>query len=177
MKIQKNKICKMIFLLIFVGIFSGCNNKSEPIKLVDTVDQIQGIKNYEPSGILSKSFSENVVYEVLAISWNGNLGVAEVKVTTPDLREIIFCAIQASIDESETEDYKVLLDKVKKKIQIILNSEDYPVLECTVDMDVEKTEDGYTLISNKEFEKIVLGNIEEIFIQALMEGLANANSN
>lgn len=176
MKKLKRNVCILLFLLIIVGVFSGCN-KNEPVKLADTADQIQGMENYEPSGTLSKSFHENVVYEVSDISWNGNSGVAEVKVTTPDLGQIISDAIQVEIDEYGTEDYDALLDSVKGNIQAVLSSEDYPTLESTVEMDAEKTEDGYTLISNEEFEKIISGNLEEIFIQALMEGLANENSN
>lgn len=159
-----------------MGVFSGCS-KNKPVKLTDTADQIQGMEDYEPSGTLSKSFSENVVYEVSDISWNGNSGVAEVKVTTPDLGQIISNASQGSIDEYGTEDYDALLDSVKEKIQAVLSSEDYPTLESTVEMDAKKTEDGYTLISNEEFEKIISGNLEKIFIQALMEGLTNENSN
>lgn len=176
MKKRKYNICILLFLLTIVGTFSGCN-KSEPIKLTDTVDQIQGMDDYEPSGTLSKLFSENVVYEVSDISWNGNSGVTEVKVTTPDLEQIISDAIQAAIDKYGTEDYDALLDNVKENIQAILNSEDYPTLDRTVEMNAKKTQDGYTLISNEEFEKIISGNLEEIFIQALMEGLTNENSN
>lgn len=171
------KKMKLILLIILVVILSGCNHENEQVKLLDTIDQIQGMENYEPSGTLSKSFSENVVYEVSDISWNGNSGVAEVKVTTPDLGQIISDAIQTAIDECGTKDYDVLLDNVKENIQSTLNSKDHPTLESTVEMDTEKTEDGYTLISNEEFERIISGNLEEIFVQALMEGLANENPN
>lgn len=176
---EKNKhiICILLSLLIIVGVLSGCRNKNKLLKLSDTVDQIQGMEDYEPSSALSKSFSENVIYMVSDISWNGNTGIAEVQVTTPDLGHIISDSIQVAIDEYGTEDYDALLDSVKENIQTVLSSEDYPTLDSTVEMVAEKTEDGYTLISNEEFEKIISGNLEEIFIQALMEGLANENSN
>lgn len=146
------KKMKLILLIILVVILSGCNHENEQVKLLDTIDQIQGMEDYEPSGTLSKSFSENVVYEVSDISWNGNSGIAEVKVTTLDLGQIISDAIQTAIDEYGTEDYDTLLDSVKENIQAVLSSEDYPTLESTIEMDAEKTEDGYTLISNEEFE-------------------------
>ena len=167
----------LILLMILVVILSGCNHKNEQVKLLDTVEQIQGMENYEPSSDLQRSFSENVVYEVLDISWDGNSGVAEVKVITHDLGQIISDSIQVSIDEYGAEDYNLLLDNVEESIQTVLNSEDYPTFESTVEMDTEKAEDGYTLISNEEFEKIISGNLEKIFIQALMEGLENENSN
>lgn len=171
------KKAKLILSMILVVILSGCNHENEQVKLLDTVEQIQGMENYEPSGDMQRSFRENVVYEVLDISWDGKSGVAEVKVTTPNLGQIISDSIQASIDKYGIEDYNLLLDNVKETIQTVLNSDDYPTLESTVEMDTKKTEDGCTLISNEEFEKIISGNLEEIFIQALMEEIANENSN
>lgn len=170
-----SKKIMLLFSIILVAIFSGCSNKNEQIKLVESKEQIQGLENYEPTGELAETFSENVTYEVSDISWNGDSGVAQVMVTTPDLAKIITDSIQSVIDEHGTEDYDALLDRAKENIQSVLNSEDYPTLESTVEMNAEKTEDGYTLISNEEFEKIISGNLEEIFIQALMEGLANEN--
>lgn len=173
----KRNICMLASFVLIVGALSGCGRKSEPVKLTDTVNQIQGMDDYAPSGGLSKAFSENVVYEVTNVSWSGESGVAEVKVTTPDLGQIISDSIQTAISEQGAEDYDALLDRVKENIQAVLSSEDYPTLEQTVEMDAEKTEGGYTLISNEEFERIVSGNLEEIFLQALMEGLTNENAN
>lgn len=163
------KKIKLILLIILVVILSGCNHENDQVKLLDTVDQIQGMEDYEPSGTLSKLFIENVVYEVLDIAWSGDSGVAEVKVTTPDLGQIISDAIKTAIDEYGTEDYGALLDSVKENIQEVLSSENYPTLESTVEMSAEKTENGYTLINNEEFEKIIQGNLEEIFLDALTE--------
>lgn len=159
----------LTLLIIFVAILSGCNRSNERIKLLDTMNQIRGMEDYSPTGDLSKAFSENIIYEVSNISWNGDVGVAEVKVTTPDLGQIISDAIQATIGEYGTKDYDALLAKTKENIQSILDSENYPILESTVEMDAEKTGDSYTLISNKEFEKIIQGNLEEIFLYALMK--------
>lgn len=171
----KKQIGLLVSLMIIAGVLFGCKSKSESVKLADTVDQIQGMEDYTTSGTLSKSFSENVVYEVLNTSWDGEIGVAEVKVTTPDLEKVISDSIHEAIDECGTEDYEALFEKVKENVQAVLSSENCPTMKSTVEMEVEKTEDGYTLISNEEFEKIISGNLEEIFIQALMEGLANEN--
>ena len=168
-----------ILLLSTTLLFSmiGCGKKSDSVKLSDTLEQIQGLEDYTPSGALAESFSNDVIYEVEDISWSDGAGTAEVKVTTPDLAKIISDSIEKSVDEYGVKDYDTLLNSVKENIQKVLSSEDYPTLESPVEMDAEKTEDGYTLISNEEFEKIISGNLEEIFIQTLMEGLANENSN
>ena len=169
---------RFAFLLVaMIIILSGCNaRKTEQVKLTDTVDSIQGLEDYKPTGELAISYGENVVYEVSDIAWHGDSGVAQVAVTTPDLSKIISDSIQSAMKDFGITDYNKLLKSVKENIQTTLNSGKYPTLESKVEMDTHKTANGYLLISNKEFEKIITGNLEEIFIQALMEGITNENS-
>lgn len=49
----------LIFLMIPVMILAGCKKETQ-VKLLDTVDQIQGMEAYNPTGTLAKAFSENV---------------------------------------------------------------------------------------------------------------------
>lgn len=159
----------VILSIILVATLSGCSRENEEVKLLDTIDQIQGLEDYEPSGVLAESFSKNVTYQVSDISWDGDSGVAQVIVTTPDLSQIISDSVQSAIDEHGTDDYDVLLDSAKENIQVVLSSEDYPTLESDIEMEAEKNDEGYTLISNEDFEKIVQGNLEKIFLNVLME--------
>lgn len=163
--------------LLSVICLAGCGDNGNPVKLEDTAQQIQGLADYAPYGVLAESFGDDVAYEVTDISWSGEKGTAEVKVTTPDLAKIISESIEKAIDECGVEDYDALLNKVKEHVQKALNSDDCPMMDSVVEMDVRKTDEGYTLISNEEFERIIAGNLEGIFIQTLMEGLANENSN
>lgn len=167
-----------ILLLSIALLFSmvGCSNKSDPVKLTDTVKQIQGLEEYAPSGVLAESFSNDVIYEVTDISWSGETGTAEVKVTTPDLARIISDSIEKAINECGVEDYNALLSTVKEYVQEVLNSEDCPMIDSVVEMEAKKTGEGFTLISNEKFERIIAGNLENIVVQTLMEGLANENS-
>lgn len=168
-----------ILLLSIALLFSmfGCSKKSDPVKLADTVEQIQGLEEYVPSGVLAESFSNDVIYEVTDISWSGETGTAEVKVTTPDLARIISESIEKAIAECGVEDYDALLSTVKEYVQEALKSDDCPMMDSVVEMEAKKTDEGFNLISNEEFERIIAGNLEEIFVQTLMEGLANEKSN
>ena len=65
------------------------------------------------------------------------------------------------------------MEKAKDNIQIVLASEKYPTIEKEIEMDAEKTENSYTLISNDDFQKAVSGNLEAVFIHILKEGLAD----
>ncbi len=172
------KISMVLCLSLLSAIcLAGCEDKGDPVKLEDTAHQIQGLADYAPSGILAESFSDNVIYEVLDISWIGELGTADVKVTTPDLGRIISESIEQAIAECGVEDYDVLHSSVKEYVQLALNSDDCPMMDSKVEMEAKKTDEGYALISNEEFERIIAGNLEEIFVQTLMEGLSNENSN
>ena len=174
---QKLKLVAILLLsAVLLLSMVGCGNKSNPVKLTDTVEQIQGLEEYAPSGFLAESFSADVAYEVTDISWSGEEGTAEVKVTTPDLAKIISESIEKAIDECGVEDYDALLNKVKEYVQEALNSDDCPMMDSVVEMEAKKTDEGFALISNEEFERIIAGNLEEIFVQALMEGFANENS-
>lgn len=165
---MKRKII-IFFLITLIVVISGCTDKKEQVRLLDSMDQIEGMEDYEPTGEVVKAFSKDIVYEISNISWNGNQGAAEVKVTTPDLKKIISDSIQKTIDEYGTEDYEVLLENVKGNIQSTLEANNYPTFTSNIKMNAEKTGDGYTLISNEEFEKIVQGNLEEIFLNVLIE--------
>ena len=174
---QKLKVV-VILLLSTALLFSmvGCSKKTNSEKLTDAVEQIQGLEEYVPSGVLAESFSNDVRYEVTDISWSGETGTAEVKVTTPDLARIISESIEKAITECGVEDYDALLSTVKEYVQEVLASDDCPMMDSAVEMEAKKTDEGYTLISNEEFERIIAGNLDEIFLQTLMEGLANENA-
>lgn len=179
-KFQKKKkksfalpiVAGLLCCVLAGGIGLYLSSKGETVKLSDTVHKIQGLEEYTPSESLSKSFCENVEYEVLKIKWNGKSGIAKVKVITPDLEQVISDSIQKAITECGTDDYDKLLEEAKKNVEIALISKDYSLLKSTIEMEVAQTQDGYTLISNNEFERIISGRLEEIFFNVLMEGHA-----
>lgn len=156
---------------------AGCGNKRDTVKLADAVGQIQGLEDYAPSGAIAESFSNGVTYKVSKISWDGDIGTAKVKVTTPDLEKIISDSIEEAIDECGVENYDALLKQVKENVQNALDSGKYPKVKSNVEMEARKTEEGYTLVSNEEFERIITGNLGKILIEALLEVLENENKN
>lgn len=159
-----------ILVILFLIVGAALVIRIVSNKPVENVEQVKGVRS-TPTNSLSIAFNENVYYQVSDIAWENNAGIAKVKVTTPDLYAIIADSIHNAIEECGTEDYDTLLEQVKGNVQTILQSEKYPILEHVIEMEAEKTENGYTLISNDMFEKIISGNIEEIFIQVLVEGL------
>lgn len=165
MKIKKFflLIISMLIMLILVS----CGKEPEKVKLMEAQGNIQGLEEYKPASELTSSFGNKVSYEIEDIKWDGNAGLASVTVTTPDLEIIIRDSINNAIESCGTDDYNALLNRVKSNIQETLESDNCPMVNHEVEMEAEKCDDDYTLISNETFEKIIQGNVEDIFLNAL----------
>ena len=86
--------------------------------------------------------------------------------------EIVIDAVENALEDS-TENYDVLLAHVKEQVLETLRSDEYAIVETTVEMDAQKTEDGYVLTSNETFENAIYGNWQEALISVLMEVVGN----
>ena len=169
MKSKRKCTCILLMASLIVCALAACKHDGEMVKLADTVHQIRGLEEYVPSTALAESFNEKIMYEVVDISWEGDSGVAEVNVSTPDLKQIMSASIETVINAHEETPYDIMLERVKENVQTALNSTDYPILERSIEMDVQKTDDGYVLISNDVFEEIISGSLSEIFISCVLE--------
>lgn len=165
---MKRKVCFLIIIsMLLVLILVSCGKETKKINLMEVQDNIKGLEEYKPASELTSSFGNKITYEVEDIKWDGNSGLASVTVTTPNLEIIISDSINSAIESCGTDDYNVLLNQVKSNIQEILESDNCPIVNHEVEMEAEKHDDNYTLISNETFEKIIQGNVENIFLNAL----------
>lgn len=171
------KITVVLLLIGFILSMTGCDNDTNAVKLKDNIEQIQGIDDYSPSNELAKSFADGVLYEIKEITWEHDVGTAEVVVTTPDLSIIISSSINKALEECGDEDYNALLKRAKELVAETMNSNSYPVVEKTVEMEAVKRDDEVLIVSNDAFEKAIAGNLEELFIQVLTEGYTNEAAN
>ena len=148
-----------------------------PVKLSETVEHIEGMEDREVTGEIAKSFDEQVTYEVTTISWNEDgSGAAQVRVTVPALESIITEAVEMAVSGGNLEDYNALLATARKKAQEIIESPNCPTVSETIGMEVKKTDDGYSLVSNEAFEKAISGHAGAIFVEKVMEGMENAET-
>lgn len=163
---RKNVFLIIISMLIML-ILVSCQKEPKKVNLTETQNNIQGLEEYMPASELTSSFSNKIFYEVEDIKWDGNSGLASVTVTTPNLEIIIRDSINSATESCGTDDYNELLNQVKSNIQETLESDNCPMINQEVEMKAEKHDDDYNLISNEAFEKIIQGNVEDIFLNAL----------
>lgn len=157
----------LVFLLVLITIGG---EKKQKTKFIESIENIQGLEDYKTTSEMTTSFSNKIYYEVNSIKWSGETGTASVTVTVPDLQKIIRDCIDQTIASYGADDYDEILAHVKTNIQTVLESDDCPMIDKEVEMETIKREDTYILVSNDEFEKIIQGNLEEIFLKALTEG-------
>lgn len=161
-----NKVFLIIISMFIMLILVSCGKEPEKVKLMET-HNIHGLEEYKPASELTSSFGNKISYEIEDIKWDGDSGLASVTVTTPDLEIIIRDSINSAIESCGMDDYNALLDRVKSNIQETLESDNCPMVNHEVEMEAEKRDDDYALISNEAFEKIIQGNVEDIFLNAL----------
>lgn len=172
MKMLKKFLVSVVAVVCLA--FSGCSQKEESSNLLmENLDQVQGLEDYAPSTELSKSFSKTVSYHIANVQWEGDSGKAEVVVKAPDLKKAIETSIEKAIEECGTDDYDKLLEEAKKNLQDLMNSQELDTIETTVEVDAVKDGEEIVLISNDEFEDAIKGNLGEIFLEVLMEGMDN----
>lgn len=162
-----NKIRLFLVFIFIMLTINGCKKEAKKINLMESFDNIQGLENLDSSSELVTSFRNKIFYEVNKIEWNGDFGIAVVSITTPDLNYIIRDTIRNVLESSDKSDYNSLLSKIKYDIQKKIESNNCPMIEKAIEMETIKQDDNYSLISNDAFEKIIEGNLEEIFLQVI----------
>jgi hypothetical protein len=164
----------IIVLLISTILFFAVGNsdkKKQEGNLMKNMEQFEGINEQVYSGDLAESFGNAVVYEVTEIVWEGDTGVAKVEIKAPDLEWILPDGIRESIEKYGTEDYATLLNAVKEYVIKKIESGRYKTTRDNIEMQVKRKEDGgYSLISDDEFEKIISGKWDKIYM-SIVEGV------
>ena len=173
---EKNRITSasvIVLIMLIVLFMSGCKSNRKKYTLVDSKELISGINEYPDEETIQYTYSKKIRFEVNNILWNKTTGVADVVVEYPDLYRIISQSIDKAITKYGEEDYDLLKNKVKNEVEQTLNSKDCPFAEKNIKMQANKNNDGYVLVSNEDFEKILQGNLEEVFIRTIVETYEN----
>ena len=163
-------IISILLMFTVIGVFAarivlGSSHSTEDLPGSVTLNQ----ERVDASKKLTESYKENISYDVTNIEWSGDVGSATVIVKTPDVEMVISTSIQKAIEECGTEDYDLVLNRAREIMQDILMSNECPILESTVSVAAEKCDNGYELISDEMFENALSGNLEKLYIEALLE--------
>ena len=155
-------------LLLWASLYGCSKAPAEQIRLQDAADQIQGLEEVPASG-LAGAYRSAVTYSVDSVKWEGETGVASLTVTAPDLARLLSETIREATETWDGENYGLLLSRVKARVQAALRSGSCPTLQHSLTVEAKKQGEGFQLISNEDFERIVSGDTGRVFARLMAE--------
>lgn len=161
-------------ILLFVLGSGNFKTNSKRLGLKDSEEMFEDLNINTASSGMAEEFREKCEIQIKEIKWSGEAGVAEVVIYTPDLSKIISDAVSHAIESGDTKTYDDMIEEAEKYIEDTLVSDTCPISEYDINMEAKKSGESYTLVSSDEFERIISGNVEEIFFNAVTEGIENA---
>ncbi|HIV25780.1 MAG TPA: zinc ribbon domain-containing protein [Candidatus Scatomonas pullistercoris] len=163
-------VCVLIVALL---LFVRNKNRGTGESLLDNMGQFVQLELNDSDDPLIQAFRNRITYRIADIEWEGDLGNALVIIYTPDLAQIIQQAIGITLNGADEEEYQGLLQTARDHVQEIFGSDSCPMLEQEVQMEAQRDGEDVVLVSNEQFEKAIAGNLEELYLEALREGILN----
>lgn len=170
----------VVIAIIAVSAILIINNKpyglSKKGTLYDNISDFEVNADTEHTSSLSQAFLKEITYEIIEIDEDEM--IATVIVYVPDISEKLPDVVDVAIIDNQNMEYDKRLSSVKEKFQVALESEDLPKKETTVELSIKNTDDGYKLIPNEEWNQVIYGDIENMYIdylKTLIGGMTNEN--
>lgn len=136
---------------------------------LDTYSDFSGLGDTSSMSDTAKIFAENIIYEVVDINTESDMGTATVIVSTPDLTSILSEVIEVALNQNPDMEYSDLLMAAQGELIDLLSKGDFDTLETKIELNVIKEDSSWKLIPNEEWYKAVSGNITEIFRENFLE--------
>lgn len=170
----------VVIAIIAVSAILIINNKpyglSEKGTLYDNISDFEVNADTEHTSSLSQTFLKEITYEIIEI--DEDKMIATVIVSVPDISEKLPDVVDNVIIDNQNMEYDELLSSVKENFQTALESDDLPKKETTIELSIENTDDGYKLVPNDEWNQVIYGDIENMYLdylKALIGGMTNEN--
>lgn len=168
----------IIASIITAGIILKHNNNSFGLRnkgtLSDNISEFNVNADTQHTSVLSNAYLNKVFYEIVDIDKNSM--TAAVDFYVPDISNELTDIIDEILAENPDSEYDQLLAVAKEKLESALESEDCPRTKTTINLEIMNTDDGYKLIPNDEWNSIVYGGIEELYIQYLKDWIGGLES-
>lgn len=113
------------------------------------------------SGV-AKSYLQSVTYEIKELDKENKIATLEVSV--PNFTQVLPQIVSDVLAENEDASYEDLLQIVKSELEKVLSNENIEKT-TTVDLPIEENDGEYKLIYNEQWEQIVFGSLENMYIE------------
>lgn len=169
------KVFVLMLSLLVMSILTSCikNDKSNELQMTGSYyDNIDFFKtagdssddneDAEITSDLVKSYFQGITYEIVELDKDNKF--ATVNVSVPDLTKILPQIISDVLTKNPDATYDELLSIVQSKLEKELTSDGAEKNTTTLDLPIEEKDGKYLLIYNEQWEEIVFGSLEEMYL-------------
>ncbi len=166
----------LLFALLIMGLTTSCNKNdtSDELQMSGSYyDNITDFKyfgndtnineNMESVSGVAKSYLQSVTYEIKELDKENKLATLEVSV--PNFTQVLSQIVSDVLAENEDASYVDLLQIVQSELENTLSNEDIEKTTSTVDLPIEENDGEYKLVYNEQWEQIVFGSLENMYIE------------
>lgn len=123
------------------------------------------------SGV-AKSYLQSVTYEIKELDKDNEIATLEVNV--PNFTQVLPQIVSNVLVENEDASYEDLLQIVQSELEKTLSNDGIEKITTTIDLPIEEKNSEYKLIYNEQWEQIIYGSLENMYIEyyrAMIGGL------
>lgn len=124
---------------------------------------IQESATVEDASAITKAYLQGVTYEIIELDKDN--GVATLEVSVPNFTQLLPQIVTNVLAANEGASYEELLQIVQSEVEKALTDEGVEKTITTIDLPVEERNGEYKLIYNEQWDQIVFGSLEDMYIE------------
>lgn len=116
----------------------------------------------EVSGV-TQAYLQGVTYEIVELDEENK--VATLDVSVPNFTKVLPQIVTDVMAENEEASYDELLQIVQEELEKALSDESVEHTTATIELPFEEVDGEYKLIHNEEWEQLVFGGLQEMYVE------------
>lgn len=170
MKHKRVFIVILVFLIIVIGLGIGISKildgnlygLKKNGNFYDNMSDFSVLVEEEPDK-LAQTYLESITYQITNIDKEKMLVTIEVKI--PQITDEFSEVLDKVISENENAEYDVLKNLAEKELTNVIKSDKLDKKTEIITLPMEENDDMYKIISTQEWNELITGNLEELYIE------------
>ncbi len=170
------RIIVLLLVLLMMSLTTSCNKKDASSELRMSGAYYDNITDFKRTGNdtnvnesmenmsgVAKSYLQSVTYVITGLDKENK--VATLEVSVPNFTKVLPRIVTDVLAENENASYENLFQLVQSELEKALSAEGIEKTVATVDLPIEENNGEYKLVYNEQWEQIVWGSLEDMYIE------------
>lgn len=161
-------IALIVIIACVIGIAKLLDGNSYGLKksgtLYDNMSDFS-IQSEETPNELAQTYLESITYQIKEIDKKEMMATIEVQI--PQISDVLSKTLDKVISENKDTEYDELKGLAEKAFADTLKSEKLDKKTETITLPIEKTDDSYKIIPSPEWNSLITGSLEELYVEYL----------